>query len=621
MTGPLRTRDIVLASCSLLALAVCLEFHESAQATAIGIVEAENDRSVVLDAVQGTLASTVHHLEHVIDTLSGTGTAPCSPYHPRSSVVGDVRTFRLAEPPDATFENRPDEIPPYVQNIAEHARTTRTRQKGLATSGQEILLSIARPLGPGCVLTATAPVTRGLEDVATRLGGVAAVVRDAKVIAWVGDMSDPDLIATVMRSNEDKLYLIRDRVFSIVTAQASQDGGDSSRVVLGWDAAPGKNATSLRVILGILGLVVAGAIFSAVAAGATRGRAPMFRGKVGLLGRWLLGRDLRRVEAAIRDRLAGLAEHLDEDRRSEFLGELERAGKRAGARDLTDALDPLGPLVRRLSQDLADQKRIREAAEAEIVGLREARVSEAAFRDERMDVFATLGHEFRTPLAVIDAHAQKVLRRADHLGSDELVRRMQAVRSVVKRLEELINRLLNQASLETGLPGTVSRSVRIDLLVEDCCLRIAETHPEHDLRFDLSGACAEIEGDPLFLDHVFSNLLSNAAKYAKAGQERPTIEVTGGVDADGCVRILVRDEGIGIGSADLPRIFTKFFRAGTASDIPGTGLGLYHVRRIVEAHGGRVEVSSEEGVGTRFEVILPPRKDPGRPGTEQGPGA
>jgi signal transduction histidine kinase len=110
-------------------------------------------------------------------------------------------------------------------------------------------------------------------------------------------------------------------------------------------------------------------------------------------------------------------------------------------------------------------------------------------------------------------------------------------------------------------------------------------------------------GDAGDVDHVVTNLVSNALKYTPAGG-RVVVSVA---SVDGEATLAVTDDGIGIAAEDLPRLFEEFYRSAdpAAAGQPGTGLGLAIVRRFVERHGGRVEVDSELGVGSTFRVILP----------------
>jgi signal transduction histidine kinase len=108
-------------------------------------------------------------------------------------------------------------------------------------------------------------------------------------------------------------------------------------------------------------------------------------------------------------------------------------------------------------------------------------------------------------------------------------------------------------------------------------------------------------GSESLLRHIFSNLLSNAAKYSPPGSP---VEFT--VKRDGADAVFtIRDRGIGIPESDQPRIFDAFHRAGNVGELPGSGLGLLITKRCVELHGGSIGFHSEAGSGTTFSVRLP----------------
>jgi signal transduction histidine kinase len=117
----------------------------------------------------------------------------------------------------------------------------------------------------------------------------------------------------------------------------------------------------------------------------------------------------------------------------------------------------------------------------------------------------------------------------------------------------------------------------------------------------IAAAPMRITGDPKLLFQVISNLLSNAIKYSPGGG---AIDIDARMVADE-VAVAVADHGIGIPAADLGRLFERYHRGSNVSGIVGTGVGLYLVKMALDMHGGRVEVDSEEGVGSRFTVRLP----------------
>jgi two-component system, OmpR family, sensor kinase len=110
-----------------------------------------------------------------------------------------------------------------------------------------------------------------------------------------------------------------------------------------------------------------------------------------------------------------------------------------------------------------------------------------------------------------------------------------------------------------------------------------------------------VTADAKLLFQVFSNLLSNAVKYSPAGG---AIEVDAAVTGDS-VLVAVVDHGIGIPAADIGRLFERYHRGSNVSGIVGTGVGLYLVKIAIDLHGGRIEVQSREGGGSRFTVTLP----------------
>ena len=123
------------------------------------------------------------------------------------------------------------------------------------------------------------------------------------------------------------------------------------------------------------------------------------------------------------------------------------------------------------------------------------------------------------------------------------------------------------------------------------------------VEMDLPASLPAVDGDEVALRRVFQNLIGNAMKYGAAGG---WIGIRARL-SDGGVQVSVRDKGIGISSADQVRIFEPFYRASEVIDarIQGAGLGLSLVQRIVEAHGGRVTVTSTPGAGSEFTVTLP----------------
>jgi signal transduction histidine kinase len=212
-------------------------------------------------------------------------------------------------------------------------------------------------------------------------------------------------------------------------------------------------------------------------------------------------------------------------------------------------------------------------------------------------------HEFRTPLTIIDGHAQRLIKTKDTLPPAEIGERAGKIRAAVLRLTHLIDNLLNSARLFDGGATLYFHPAEMDMaaLLREVCQLHREMVPGAEIAERLSGAAMPMIGDAKLLYQLFSNLLSNAVKYSPGGG---AIEVEAEMRADEIV-VAVADRGIGIPANDLERLFERYHRGGNVSGIVGTGVGLYLVKMVADLHRGRVEVTSAEGGGSRFTVHLP----------------
>ena len=175
-----------------------------------------------------------------------------------------------------------------------------------------------------------------------------------------------------------------------------------------------------------------------------------------------------------------------------------------------------------------------------------------------------------------------------------------------RRLAALLEDFLDVQRIEHE--GLELATERVDLaaLLDEQAELYAEQSPKHTVEVDLEERPLSVRGDPDRLAQVVGNLLSNAIKYSPDGG---TVQLTAERSGTG-VRVIVRDEGLGIPEDQQERIFTKFFRGDAgATGITGTGLGLAVSREIVEAHGGSIGFDSDPSTGSTFWVELP--EEPG----------
>jgi PAS domain S-box-containing protein len=210
-------------------------------------------------------------------------------------------------------------------------------------------------------------------------------------------------------------------------------------------------------------------------------------------------------------------------------------------------------------------------------------------------------HEFRTPLAVIDGAAQRLVRRKEAITPEFIAEKTELIRSSVSRMLELMESILAAGRLDHGRITIVQKPVSLSEIIATCSSRQESIRHSHRFLLDLDRLPPIICADRTALEQIFSNLFSNAVKYAP---NSPDVHVTGWQDGDH-VHVTIRDEGIGIDADDLPRMFQRYFRARSSSGIAGTGIGLNFVKQIVELHNGTIAVASEKGIGTTFSLKLP----------------
>ncbi len=217
-------------------------------------------------------------------------------------------------------------------------------------------------------------------------------------------------------------------------------------------------------------------------------------------------------------------------------------------------------------------------------------------------------HEFRTPLTIIDGHAQRLNKLSDRIGVDEIVTRAGKMRAAVLRMTHLIDNLLTSTRLVESGAGLYFHPQEIELreLVHDVCQLHRESSPGSTIVEEPGDRSLRMVGDPKLLFQVFDNLLSNAIKYSPGGCG---VRITSWAEVGGLV-VAVEDKGIGIPAADVDRLFERYFRGSNVSGIVGTGVGLNLVKMVVDLHGGSVAVVSKEGEGSRFTVRLPLKPPP-----------
>ena len=216
---------------------------------------------------------------------------------------------------------------------------------------------------------------------------------------------------------------------------------------------------------------------------------------------------------------------------------------------------------------------------------------------------ATVSHEFRTPLTIIDGTARRISRSLEKLAPDAVRERLGTIRSSVRRLSDMVEETLDSSRASEGQIDINVACVDLVAFVQGVVDRHREIAPGFDFEYEIDEMPDCIQADPRHMDHIFSNLISNAIKYS---QLRPHVILSFRSDEE-FTYVAIRDHGVGIPEAELPKISSRFFRASTSAGIKGTGIGLNLVAQLVEAHEGEFSVDSEEGSWTEVSVKLPIR--------------
>lgn len=215
---------------------------------------------------------------------------------------------------------------------------------------------------------------------------------------------------------------------------------------------------------------------------------------------------------------------------------------------------------------------------------------------------ADASHELRTPLAIIRTSAEVALRR--NRSPESYRDSLAEISQEAERMTQLVEDLLFLARHDARATEMPMEPLDLDALVRDVCgemLRIAGARRIRIRQTSRVDRAVLVSGNPAALRRLFLVLLDNGIKYSHAGSE-VVVAVSIG---DGTAAVTIEDFGAGIGAADRPHIFKRFYQADKARTDGGFGLGLSLAESIAGAHGATIEVTSEEGSGSTFQVVFP----------------
>jgi signal transduction histidine kinase/DNA-binding response OmpR family regulator/HPt (histidine-containing phosphotransfer) domain-containing protein len=273
----------------------------------------------------------------------------------------------------------------------------------------------------------------------------------------------------------------------------------------------------------------------------------------------------------------------------------------------------LGSTLDRMAEAIEHDIAARDRNQREV---EEARAQAEAATQAKSMFLANMSHEIRTPMNAIIGMTHLALGTELNAQQRDY---LQKVHRAATMLLGILNDILDFSKIEAGKLGIESLHCRVEELIDNPLMLLRERAQDKDIELlceyaqpELLGRAGSFWGDPLRLGQILTNLLSNAVKFTERGHVKLRVELLETVHADdghATLRFTVEDTGVGLTPEQRARLFQEFTQAdgSTTRRYGGTGLGLTIARRLTELMGGRIEVDSTPGEGSRFAITLPVR--------------
>jgi signal transduction histidine kinase len=278
---------------------------------------------------------------------------------------------------------------------------------------------------------------------------------------------------------------------------------------------------------------------------------------------------------------------------TEPIEQLAGAARRLGEGDLGVRVERRG--VEEVGVVAGSFNRMASEVETLVEGLRELDAMKSQF-------VSSVSHELRTPLTSIKGYVEMLA--ADEVGplNEEQQEYVTIALRNVARLQRIIDDLLTLSRIDAGRLELELEPLDVGSVLGDVREFLEPLSSERHVPIDVkAGPPLTVAADRVRLVQALGNLVGNAVKFSPAGE--PVL--VRALRDDGQALVEVHDSGVGIPADEIPALMERFYRASTAGTVEGTGLGLAISREIIDLHHGRIEVESEEGVGSTFRVRLP----------------
>ncbi|KAF0092425.1 MAG: yvrG [Fusobacteria bacterium] len=231
-----------------------------------------------------------------------------------------------------------------------------------------------------------------------------------------------------------------------------------------------------------------------------------------------------------------------------------------------------------------------------------AKIKEKEFEKQRNEWMANISHDLKTPLSSISGYSEIMADKKYDLSSAEIIKYSEIIRKQTKNIENLISDLSLELKIKSTEDIIKKESIKLNLFLKELVISILNNYQyaHRDISFEDDGELY-FQIDKELFGRAITNLITNALKHSGP---KAIVKVSIKKTSEGHGRICIIDDGKGISRKMLEKLFIRYYRGESTEGVEGTGLGMPIAKNIIEAHGGKITVSSEEGKGTTIIIDL-----------------